>query len=578
MKPIGCPICPSTKKNNRFLKKKYDLGRHLCSLGHLNALSDLNELDRADFEAWKESCDGGAAVEHFMSHQERDRKRWANSLKGRGLQEDDLPAQLRNVAEQGVLSDVAQFGTYLSNNADTSTSAQYEDVLPVDCSTDYDTIMQDAGRSDHMPRSPQQEVVRTTSACSNRESACGGEESEVESNFTSDEDGGSESGSESGSRGDNGESSAEAIAGSGEEQAFGKNDYFESNNFFIPTQDSLKDGVEDPTKQWYPFKSRLDAILYTFCMNSETPFSQSQLKNVWLLLKMVLPSDTYIPSLRTIMKYRSIIPKPNIKRFEAEKGPYYQLSILDIIRMQFGLPEISCQEEPVVINATAANKPSACSELWHGSKWRFAPQLQKPLHIINSWNYEDETYTEHKVWCGDIVSYIETASEGQQVQKYAVFRGMETHVVEDVEIRTLQTIPLSPISGVSGTFSIPTKFGFPMLNEEVVHCVEEGRITGVFGLKTHEMVFGRDFESLQLHDLSAAAIQGLFGRHPLRDQFDLNGLNVPVHNANISVWNDATSAVSSNRYNPTEIWTISLSGLSHKVSEDFLSAEMRANI
>lgn len=111
--PIACPICPSTHKNKKLIKGPYDLGAHLCSARHVQEVSRLDERERTKYETWKTGCSGQSAVEHFLSSESGKRARWAKDLENRGACEKDLPGPVRRVANEGVLTDVGQFGTFL---------------------------------------------------------------------------------------------------------------------------------------------------------------------------------------------------------------------------------------------------------------------------------------------------------------------------------------------------------------------------------------------------------------------------------------------------------------------------------
>jgi hypothetical protein len=76
------------------------------------------------------------------------------------------------------------------------------------------------------------------------------------------------------------------------------------------------------------------------------------------------------------------------KKISDQKNqPYYQISILDTIRMQsciFREDNTSSslpQQYPEIVHL-GDHPPKALKELWHGEKWRHTPQLNRPMERI----------------------------------------------------------------------------------------------------------------------------------------------------------------------------------------------------
>jgi hypothetical protein len=126
------------------------------------------------------------------------------------------------------------------------------------------------------------------------------------------------------------------------------NTYFGTDSYFVPPHGSGAREAQQP-QDFFPFKSKLESLLYIFCNSDTIRFSRAQLIMVWWILREVNP-NIRIPSIESIMKLRLRMPRPRINKFYimGSQAPYYLISINDLIRLVFGIPGHVLNELPEV--------------------------------------------------------------------------------------------------------------------------------------------------------------------------------------------------------------------------------------
>ncbi|KAF2861136.1 hypothetical protein K470DRAFT_47110 [Piedraia hortae CBS 480.64] len=154
-----------------------------------------------------------------------------------------------------------------------------------------------------------------------------------------------------------------------------------------------------------------------------------------------------VPSLGRLKKYRKTIPNPQVIRRETKDGaPFYQISVLDIVCMQTcrNITEVIQYPDVVEQVATSSDGPASksCSEMWHGTKWRWELRMQRPMEII--WIQGRPV----SIWIGDVLRMCPSSST-----EYALYYDLEIRFSQQTRenkkyvIGAISLILLEPVNG-----------------------------------------------------------------------------------------------------------------------------------
>ncbi len=459
---------------------------------------------------WEAQFDGDEALQKYLRGKEKRMSEYRIIRAKYGYAESDIPSAVRATAMEGLLLDRDELGS----------------LEPTDDAAKDDSVIGESEDPDAM-------------------------EYEINDDIISDDE---QTGSEAES--DQDEEAEDEPAG----PAFGESPYFESTSYFNPSQSNTSQTRCE--ESYFPFESEVEALFYILCNSPTVRFSRAQLKMVWFIITRLNP-QLRIPSIDTIMKMRHSLPRPKVGRFYTASShkPYYQVSILDLVRMQLGVPGNRPAELPEVVKHANTGKRQI-RECWNGSKWRYNSELQPPVYRLPA------QHQVRDVWIGDVVKLTAASRQSNEaLPKYAMFTGAERHErIQDGGnnyTTLLQTVPLA--QGSQGAqFMIRTKCGAPLVNEKTVILVHGHQVEQVIPAKVITSMTGFDFDTKREHALEAPIFDQLRKEHPLRQHYEQGDRSTPIRVVNLNIWNDGMSGVTSSRWNPYEIWTVSMAGNPHR--------------
>jgi len=497
--PAGCPACHRAGQGTSLINNKNALGLHVLTAKHLRFKESLRTSHPDEFNrliAWENEQQVTEAVQRIQRKRQATIRFEQDIDLQFGVSEADYPSVDMGVAFEGKYGDHEEFG-YEPHAIEEPGDPMIVDPEPIQA---LDNAIDQSGE---------------TSEC----------EDDVGS--------------------DNGDSEPES-----EGLFYGENEYFPSHCFFHPP-DTAQVDIDEPDNEWFPFDSRVDALLFFYCHSEGAFLSDQQVEKTIWLLKMLAPG-LKLPTLKRLKMYRPQIPRPEIARFSDQKNqPYYQISILDIIRMQScifrennntssSLP----QQYPEIVHL-GNHEPKALKELWHGEKWRHTPQLNRPMERI----YIDDSIKD--AWVGDVFELHDLTTDF----KYAMYMGCEIHTVANAQEKLYRVLQLMP-SDDGSRYYISTHNASPHL--DAVSYVTEEVLLNVIPLSKFASIYGIDSKNGVIHPIEIKP-------HPARALCESTGQTTDVRQVNISIWNDGLSGVRSKRWNPFEVWTVTLAGLSRKV-------------
>src|SRR5467141_600853 len=506
--PAGCPACHRAGQG-ASLSKKIALGRHVLTAKHLRFKQNLRTSNPDEYErliAWETEQKVAEAAQSIQKKRQAGIRSEQDMDLQFGISEEaDYPSVDMGVASEGEYGDLDEFG--------------YEPAGTIE-----------------EPGDPMEVDLEPTQALTNDKS---GETSDRE-----DDVGSSDSESD--------------MENSLDEQPtglfYGQNEYFPSHHFFHPP-DTEQVHIDEPDNEWFPFDSRVDAVLFFYCHSEGAFLSDQQVEKSLWLLKTLAPG-LKLPTLDKLKSYRSKIPRPEISRFSDQKNqPYYQINILDTIRMQscifrghntFSSPP---QQYPEIVHL-GDHKPKALKELWHGEKWRHTPQLNRPMERI------DIADLIRDVWIGDVLELHESTTGF----KYAMYMGCEIHVKAGVQEKFYRILKLTS-SDDESRYYISTQNGSPRLDADAITLVTEDIILDHVPISKFGPIYGVDSKNGGINLIEDAWIKP----HPARALCESTGRTTDVRQINVSIWNDGLSGVRSKRWNPFEVWTVTLAGLTRTV-------------
>ena len=584
--PCICRFCDQ----NLVIKRKYDLGRHLASRSHVSKKQlYANHPERlAEIDEWERLNDRDGALATYLGKERTRHEEYERIRSNYGQSERDMSTPMHGVTSQGILTDANELGS----SVDASSHA-FSDQM--DMSALY---ANDRSQDSHIPTDSQAHLPDNEDENENENEYYNEDENEDENKDVHEQsnqlenlmlrinrDHNLEAFSamtiDLDTRGDmdvdsdteenmavdlNTENEAENEAEINNptsedqtpDQGFGVNDYFSSSPFFTPPENATSLPVDQPA-DYYPFESKTQALLYLFCNGHTSRYSRRQLDEVWWLLHEFFPS-LRLPTIESIMKLRMSLPKPNIRKFQANKAqpPYYQVNTLDLVRMQFGLPGAQLNELPeVVIETKNESHNQWMAESWHGSKWKHNAELQRPQHTLVLGEGPCD------VWNGDFLELKPQNGNASLVLFRGVVRCNRRSAGSNNIAARLQCVGLQRHEE-SRSFRILTRGGRPLINDQTMQLIPVDMVRRVIPHDRLPPIVGFDCESHLPHPLTAEIRDALASQHPLRQYHRTLSGSTPIRLANITLWNDGMSGVRSSRWNPYEVWTLSMAGIPHR--------------
>ena len=511
--PAGCPACHRAGQGTSLSNNRNALGLHVLTAKHLKFKQSLQASHPDEYErliAWEKEQKVAEAAQHIQKKKEvAIRSENDMNLQFGVSDEADYPLVDMGVASQGKYRDLDEFG--------------YEPV---------GTIEEEPGdpmEVDSEPTQAQTNGIGQSEETSDREDDVGSEDDVCSSDSESDMDNSLDEG-----------------------LFYGQNEYFPNHHFFHPP-DTAQVHIEEPDNEWFPFDSRVDAVLFLYCHSEGAFLSDQQVERSLWLLKMLAPG-LKLPTLDKLKSYRSKIPRPEIARFSDQKNqPYYQINILDTIRMQsciFRGPNTTPQQYPEIVHL-GDHEPKAFKELWHGEKWRHTPQLNRPMEQI------DIADSIRDVWIGDVLE-LHKLTTGF---KYAKYMGCEIHAKANVQEKFYRVLKLTSSDDESRHY-ISTQNGSPHLDADAITLVTKDIILDHVPMSKFGPIYGVDSKNGKINLIKDDA---WVKPHPARALCESTGQTTDVRQINVSIWNDGLSGVRSKRWNPFEVWTVTLAGLTRTV-------------
>lgn len=518
----NCPLCHTAGKAPNLTNNAVHFGSHLLTKKHISrreALAKTHPEEYQRVKAFEDHYGASDAIARVLAKKQQSIQSQADREAVFGVAEHDLPAASWQVADEGIYRDINQFqGTSADDVNDNRSGFADPEEMDIDPPLLFDE--QDA-----------------MSTCNGVAEDC------TPVNELSEFD----------NESDSSISEQEDEDAENRERSFGENDYFPTSKHFQPPTSNPE--VEEPMNEWYPFDSETDAKIFIYAHSPDAALSDAQISRVLELYQDLTP-EIQLPTLKKIKSYRFKIPRPDVELFKTADGqPYYQVSILDTIRMQACIPR-SLEEQgnmlrqyPEVLDDTTVIK---CNELWHGSKWRWTPQLQRPMDLLTIMGRDVE------VWIGDVFE-LEVGTSAH----FGIYFGCEDHVGEEPD-SLIRVIPLQGPCSESNEYCMATKNGFPLVDERNILLIRDCQIQAKHNACRFNLC-GRDLESESLHPLRADVLKAMLRPHPIRQHYGSDAGGIPIMQVNISFWNDGLSSVRSSRWNPVELWRLTLAGFPRKV-------------
>lgn len=534
-----CPLCPS----GTVFKRPFELGRHIASSTHQSNIrayvTDATKME--ELRVWEQQYQTEAALQRYLGRSKTRERQYQNTIASYGKAESQLPTLARREAIEGQLTDRNELGPI----PQPSTSAPGDD---------YDVLLSDPDNlqaPEHVNfRVSEPNPIETMSnsdwsEVDERMFFLNGLEDDTMIEHTRNED----------------DPNASEPDDEQEASVFGHSDHFEANKFFSPPQGMETPEIRQPD-DYYPFQSEVSALLYIFVNCPSVRFSEKQLEMVWWLVSQLVPG-LKLPSLRTILNMRHRMPRPDVLKFNIPGSgkPYYSVSILDIIRMQYGLPGARPKEIPEVSLHKSTSPQEQSQELWNGFKWRFTPELNRPVFQRSRGSQVRD------IWIGDIIETTpEARANGKGVAQLLIFTGQVQHHHASEESSHqifFQAIALSK-NPLTGSPAMRTRCGTPLINEQTVTLLSSDAIWRAIPASGISQFTGYDVDEKKFHDLQPSVLESLKRQHPLRQFCDKADKPIPVRQSNVVLWNDGMSGVVGSRWNPYEIWTVSIAGIPHR--------------
>ncbi|KAN0075152.1 hypothetical protein V8E54_007763, partial [Elaphomyces granulatus] len=197
----------------------------------------------------------------------------------------------------------------------------------------------------------------------------------------------------------------------------------------------------------------------------------------------------------------------------------------------------------------------------HGEKWRHTPQLNRPMERI------DIADLIRDVRIGDVLELHESTTGF----KYAMYMECEIHVKAGVREKFYQILKLTS-SDDESRYYISTQNASPRLDADAITLVTEDIILDHVPISKFGPIYGVDSKNGGINLIEDAWIKP----HPARALCESTGRTTD-RQINVSIWNDGLSGVRSKRWNPFEVWTVTLAGLTrtnnfHPSQNFFLAA------
>ena len=582
--PCICPFCdPSI-----VFKRRYNLGRHLASETHISKKRLYADFpDKlAEIEEWEILNNRDSALDLYVGKEGPRHEEYVRVRTSYGLSERDMSAPMHGVTSEGILTDANELG-YLPDASSHPISDQIDMFahfendrspdthIPTDSQTQFSNNGdknkdknrdEDAdGEGDVREQSDLLENLMHRIRRNHNSEAIFAMTADLDTreNMADDFDTDDEAENEGEHQTENEEFAENNSTSENQapDQGFGDNDYFGSNAFFTPPDTTASLPVDQPIG-YFPFKSKTEALLYLFCNGRTSRYSRSQLNEVWWLIHELIP-DLHLPSIESIIKLRTRLPRPNVRKFQAnrDQAPYYQLNTNDLVRMQFGLPGARLNELPeVVLETKNGSNNKWIAESWHGSKWKHNAELQRPQHTLLLENSACD------VWSGD---FLQLKPQNGNTPSLVLFHGVVRCHHKSAGLDTfsnrIQCLGLQR-HVESNTYRIGTRGGQPLINDQTISMIPVDQAIRVIPNDELPEIVGFDIDSRLPHPLAVEVRDILKSQHPLRQYHKTPSGSIPIRLANITLWNDGMSGVRSSRWNPYEVWTLSMAGIPHRQS------------
>jgi hypothetical protein len=506
--PAGCPACHRAGQGTS-LSNKASLGRHVLTAKHLRFKENLRTSHPDEYErllAWEKEHQVAMAA-HYIQEKRQ--------------------AAIRSEQDMDLLFGISEEVEYPTVDMGVALEGEYGDLDEFGYEPDSIEEPGDPMIVDLEPTQEPNNAIDQLGETSDREDDVGSSDSEsadMESNLDEQPTG----------------------------LFYGQNDYFPNHHFFHPP-DTEQVNIDEPDNEWFPFDSQVDAVLFLYCHSEGAFLSDQQVERAIWLLKMLAPG-LKLPTLSKLKGYRSKIPRPEVARFSDQKNqPYYQISILDTIRMQSCMFRgnntfFSLQQYPEIVHF-GDHTPKALRELWHGEKWRHTPQLNRPMERI------DIAGSTTDVWISDVLELHELTTGF----KYAMYMGCEIHTNANANVpeKFYRMLKLTPNDDES-RYYVSTQNASPRLDADAITLVTEDLILNHIPISKFAPIYGVDSKNGGINPIEVKP-------HPARALCESTGQTTDVRQINVSIWNDGLSGVRSKRWNPFEAWTVTFAGLPRTV-------------
>ena len=271
--PAGCPACHRAGQGTS-LSNKTSLGLHVLTAKHLRFKESLRTSHPDEYErliAWENEHQVAKAAQCIQEKRQAIIRSEQDIDLLFGISEEEYPTVDMGVASEGEYGDLDELG-YESDAIEEPGDPMIVDVEPtrelnntIDQSEETSDGEDDVGSSDS-------------------------ESADMESNLDEQPIG----------------------------QFYGQNDYFPNHHFFHPP-DTEQVHIDEPDNEWFPFDSKVDAVLFLYCYSEAAFLSDQQVKKTMWLLKMLAPG-LKLPTLDKLKSYRSKIPRPEVARFSDQKN------------------------------------------------------------------------------------------------------------------------------------------------------------------------------------------------------------------------------------------------------------------
>lgn len=152
----------------------------------------------------------------------------------------------------------------------------------------------------------------------------------------------------------------------------------DSEDSFANREPGIRD---DSLGEYYPFESKVHALLFTLLHIPSTPVSKKFAKFLWFVFQQL---GVHVPSLNSILKCEKLWRPAVIKsRGRASKSIYYRINVSEIVQMELANPQVSSLLWKLPPQCTA----NTLSSVWQAAKWRTSSTFHTPVINANNRHY-----------------------------------------------------------------------------------------------------------------------------------------------------------------------------------------------